>query len=285
MARSPGFLSRFGEEAALAIAVLVSLILMATGSHAASGLVGRVIAATFNPPRVLIGWFEEGRALRAAHDDLVGELVRLRIDLMRSQELTGENQRLRQVLDFCEESAAPMIATRVVARQGSPWSGDLTMIVDKGRSSGLQVGMAVLTPAGLVGRVAIANDYSSAIEPLFSRSLAVSAYDLRSRVVGIAHWTDGVLIGVEKVPLHCDMAVGDTLVTSGLGGGYPRGIGIGVLKKVEAFDYDLFLRIEFEPFVDFQRLEEMLVVLWHDPAEVDQVFQEINQTLIPVAAP
>jgi rod shape-determining protein MreC len=280
MARPPGLISHFADELVLASALLAALLLFAAGPRIGGGVIGRTVAATFNPPRAFVAWMEEGRVLREEHDALVAETARLKMAVLRDRELAMENQRLRHLLDFCEGSAAPMISARVVGLQGSAWSGDLRMILDKGERSGISVGMAVMTPQGLVGRVAIANDYSATVEPLYSRSLAVSAYDQRTRVVGIVRWSSGVHLGFEKVPLHCDVAPGDTLVTSGLGGGYPRGVGIGVISALEARDYDLFLRVEVNPFVDFQQIEEVLVVLDEAPGASNEArFDEADQTL------
>ena len=280
MARPQGLIGHFADELLLALAILAALLLYAAGPDLAGGVIGRTVAIAFNPPRAFVAWLEEGRALRDEHDALVAETARLKMDALRDQELLTENRRLRHLLDFCESSPAPLISARVVGLQGSAWSGDLRMILDKGERSGIAVGMPVMTPQGLVGRAAIANSRSATVEPLYSRSLAVSAYDQRSRVVGIVRWSSGFYLDLQKVPLHCDVAVGDTLVTSGLGGAYPRGIGIGVINALEARDYDLFLRVEVAPFVDFQQIEEVLVVLDDAPGtRSEATFDEADQTL------
>ncbi len=275
----------FKDEAVLVSAVVVSLVLIGLGDGALAHALGRVVALAFHPPRATVGWIDEGRALRREYSLIAGRLANAEHRLTRHQELATENRRLRDLLDFCERAPSALIAARVIALQGAPRSGDLTMIINKGARVGVQVGMAVITPDGLVGRIAIANDFSSAVEPLFSRQLAVSAYDLQTRVVGIARWFDGARISLDNVPLHCEVAIGDTIATSGLGARYPRGVRIGVVDRVQVHDYELFRKIGVSPSVEFNRIEGVLVVLSIDPEVEKLVFDETGQTLLPSRLP
>ncbi|MAE68968.1 MAG: rod shape-determining protein MreC [Gemmatimonadetes bacterium] len=275
----------FRDEAVLILAVALSLVLIGIGDGPLSHATLRVVALAFHPPRATVGWIDEGRALRREYSRIAGRLANAEQQLTRHQELRAENRRLRRVLDFCDRKPSALVAARVIALQGAPRSGDLTMIINKGARVGIRVGMAVITPDGFVGRIAIANDFSSAVEPLFSRQLAVSAYDLQTRVVGIARWFDGARISLDNVPLHCEVAVGDTIATSGLGARYPRGVRIGVVDRVQAHDYELFRKIDVTPSVEFNRIEEVLVVLSIDPEVESLVFDETGQTLLPSRQP
>ena len=270
----------YKDEAMLVLAIAASLLLIGIGEGVVARGLGRAVAVAFPPPRARGGGGNEGRILRREHERTLARLAEAEAQINRSRELLRENHRLAELLDFCEGGSAALVAARVIAVQGAARSGDLTMIVDKGARAGARVGMAVITPDGLVGRIAIANDFSSAVEPLYSRRLAVSVYDTRTRVVGIARWSDGLGIALGNVPLHCEVAAGDTVLTSGLGGRYPRGVRVGVVDRVEARDYELFRRIDINPAVELRRLDAVLIVLSHR-SEIDElIFDETDQTLI-----
>lgn len=274
-------LYRLRDELAFLACLIVAVGLMLGGRDSTVEVfLGRTVAYVFHPPRAAASLVEEVRGLRRSHEASEVALARARAELLRGSEIRVQHARLLALLEFCDTSPAPMTAARVIAQEGEPWAGDLSWTVGKGTRQGIDVGMPVITPDGLVGLVAVAHDLSSVVEPLYSRQMAVSAYGLRTRVVGMLRWSGGPWLDLDNVPLHCPIAVGDTIVTSGLGQLYPRGVPVGVVRTVTSRDYDLFLDVELEPAVDFHRLEDVLVVQGDDPGELPAGYVEIDQTLV-----
>ena len=100
----------------------------------------------------------------------------------------------------------------------------------------------------------------SLVETLASPEVAVSCRDQRSGIVGILRWVCGSQFGLDRVDAVEDVLVGDPLVTSGMGGIYPRGVPVGVVTRVENSLDGLFKQVEVRPYVDLNGLQDVFVV-------------------------
>jgi rod shape-determining protein MreC len=118
--------------------------------------------------------------------------------------------------------------------------------------------MAVIAPTGLVGRIVTPTAHVSKVQLLIDRNAAAGALVERSRAQGIVVGTGVDMLRMDFVPVTADVKSGDTIVTSGVDGIYPKGFVIG---KVEQVDNDgIYKAIRVRPTVEFNRLEEVLVV-------------------------
>jgi rod shape-determining protein MreC len=187
------------------------------------------------------------------------ELQELKLQLNKYRESDLANKRLRALLNFKTSIATPLLPAEVVAFDPSGWFQ--TILIDKGSNDGLVRDMAVVSAAGLVGRViGVSRHYAKVILILDSNS-AVDALIQRSRA-------RGVLVGVGRdrcllkyVQRNEDVQVGDQVVSSGMGGVFPKGLLLGVVQEVVRGNSGLFQRVEVNPIVDFSRLEEVMVVV------------------------
>jgi rod shape-determining protein MreC len=125
--------------------------------------------------------------------------------------------------------------------------------------------MAVIAPAGVVGRVVVPSLRAAKVQLLIDRNAAAGALIERSRAQGVVVGAGDELLRLEYVSEIADVAVGDVVVTSGIDGIFPKGFIIG---RVEALDRSgrAYRRIAVRPAVDFSSLEEVLVVLTPTPA-------------------
>jgi rod shape-determining protein MreC len=121
-------------------------------------------------------------------------------------------------------------------------------------------GVAVVAPQGLVGKVVLVEPRSAWVRPLNSRGCRVSTRLERTRVDGILDWTPGRGLHLTFVPLRMEAAIGDVVVTSGLGGTFPRGIPVGEVTSIEPNRADGSMRLLVRPAVDFDALEEVFLV-------------------------
>jgi rod shape-determining protein MreC len=134
--------------------------------------------------------------------------------------------------------------------------------VDAGRRNGLTGGEPVVTPGGLVGTVDRLEGSRARVRLLRNPNSPVGVRDIRSRVVGIVEWDPGRQRLIMKfVPTQADVAEGDTLVSSGLGGIFPPGLPVGLIEKVVNSDERLTQDVVVQPFARFDRLDEVLVLL------------------------
>jgi rod shape-determining protein MreC len=187
------------------------------------------------------------------------ELDRLQRENSRFRETLATDERLRELLQFKEDMEQPAIAAQVIARDPSGWFKSI--LISKGQASGVKVDMAVVNAQGVVGRVvSVSSDYAKVLLVIDQNS-AVDCLIQRSRERGMVKGVSARVCKVDYLARTSDVAVGDLVVTSGLGGVFPKGILIGRVEKVIEGSGEFFKDVVLTPAVDFGRLEEVLVVL------------------------
>ncbi|MEW6752754.1 MAG: rod shape-determining protein MreC [Candidatus Latescibacterota bacterium] len=189
---------------------------------------------------------------------LLTQNVELALDNMRLREAAWENLRLRRALNFRRRVGAPAVIPAEVIGRDPDQLYD-TIVIDAGRGAGVAQDCAVVTAAGLVGHVSSVDEHSSVVQ-LIMRS-SVSALVQSSRAQGIVSWVRGNRFRLRFVETGSRVQEGDRVVSSGLGGRYPKGIPIGVLVEVRTEQRNpLFQEVYLESSVDFLHLEEVFVV-------------------------
>lgn len=184
--------------------------------------------------------------------------LELELALLRGAE--RENSRLRAMLGYDPPPGYQTIPARVVGLDLDPLQG--VAWLDRGSSSGLQEGLAVLTVDGLVGVVDHVWKGRSRVRLLRNEFTPVSVRNTRSRGLGIVEWDPGQgRLRVNQVPYQADIAPGDTLVSSGLGGVFPPDLPVGVVAAVKSPPERLLMDVDLRPFGAFRRLEEVFVLL------------------------
>jgi rod shape-determining protein MreC len=236
---------------------LLSATLLILGESVCGGLSALAVDYVYAPflamkYRIVSGAtvFEENRLQQQQIADLSMENQHLR-------EQAGENERLRQLLEFSAAWSARTIPAEVVGPISST-SG--VMWIDAGRWRNVQVGWPVATEDGLVGRVVEITDRLSRVRTVWDRLSRVAIYDRRSRVAGIVAWESGPDLQLTFVLPSADVQEGDTLVSSGWGGVFPKGLQVGTVAAIDTAMSDAFLRISVRPFARANHLEHVFVV-------------------------
>jgi rod shape-determining protein MreC len=194
---------------------------------------------------------EENRRLQLE----VGTLKR-RLDQLQEQAL--ETQRLQRLLAMRQASQAAFLTARVVGKDATNWFK--TILLDRGSLEGVRRNQPVLAPDGLVGRVMDVTPTSARVQLLTDPVNAVGGLIQRTRVTGIVSGNLGAGARVRYLPLLADVVVGDEVVTSGMGGVFPKGIPVGRITAVERRSGALFQEATLAPAVDLSRLEEVLIL-------------------------
>jgi rod shape-determining protein MreC len=194
---------------------------------------------------------------RAELDALEARLVELEEQAVRLGELEGENVRLRDLLGFRERLAGEVLTAAVIGRDATGLARTLT--IDRGERDGVVKGAAVLAPAGVVGQVFLASATAARVLLITDHNSGLDAVVQRTRARGIVEGTANDGCGLKFVKRTEDLQPGDVVVTSGIDGIFPRGLPIGRLTAVDKRGQGLFQYASVEPFVDFDRLEEVLV--------------------------
>jgi len=194
---------------------------------------------------------------------LKGQIAALKRQDYHSRELLATYQRLRGLLRFTETTYDDIQAARVIGRD--PSGLFQSIIIDKGRDSGLSVNMPVVNGDGVVGRIVSVSDNYSKVLLLIDQNSAVDCLIQRSRDNGIVKGLSSDECVMDYVLKTSDIIVGDTIITSGIGGVFPKGIPVGEVTDIKDPSDELFLEVRIRPFVDFPKLEEILVILKEDP--------------------
>lgn len=219
------------------------------------------------PANYLAGFFENLQDLQNTYEE--NEELKTRVEKIASleaeiQELKKDNKELRDVLDAKQtlRDFEPLPAT-VIGRNPDRWHE--IMIINKGKTDGIEKNMAVVTATGLVGKVKSVNQFSSTVQLL-------SAMDPKNRISAVIQGEKDVygfvqgfdakkkLLMVKAIPSSEKIEKGQTVITSGMGGVFPKGLIIGKVEEVKPDQYGLNQTALIKPGADFYDIENVIVI-------------------------
>ncbi|NLG10292.1 MAG: rod shape-determining protein MreC [Coriobacteriaceae bacterium] len=190
---------------------------------------------------------------------LTAENEELRALVMQLEEYRQENERLSKMLELADTYSLDSTGARVISRSADTWNRILT--IDKGSSSGLRVGMPVLSANGLLGQIESVSQFSSTVRLITDSQSGVAAFLQSSRTEGIVSGSAEGLVYLSYIPLTATVQPGDVVVTSGAGGVYPKGIAIGEVASVDFSPTDVYQTIIIKPITRVSTYEEVLVLV------------------------
>ncbi len=198
------------------------------------------------------------RQVKAENDRLAGEVAGLRVRLQQERALASSAEELRRLLAL--RDVLPLRTTGAEVVGGSAVPDFRSITIGKGRNGGLRPDMAVMVPAGVVGRVVQAGARVSTVQLLIDSNAAAAATVERSRAQGIALGNGDGTLRLEYLSTTADVQQGDRVVTSGIDRVYPKGLTIGYVERVERRG-PAYRSVIIRPAVDFSGLETVLVVI------------------------
>jgi rod shape-determining protein MreC len=206
--------------------------------------------------------------IRSENDTLVRENKKLRAELTEMRRLAEDSGRYQRLLGLRDVTPAETVASRVVAVDASPYFRVARIEIDRGEGT-VRRGMPVLTPEGVVGRINRVAGKSSDVMLLVDPRSAIDVLVPRTGGRGILRGKsgeNGYRCSIEYLARGEPAKEGDAVVTSGLGGAFPRNLAVGHITKVIAGAVGLYQDVEVTPDVDFARLTDVLVVVAPPPA-------------------
>jgi len=198
------------------------------------------------------------RRVRAENLRLQEEMAALREEVRRLAEGGLENSRLRRLLDLPAGREFDLVAAQVIAKDTTNWFK--TIMINKGSEAGVQRSLPVIATEGLVGRVVEVMPWTAKVQLLTDPVSSVGALLQEQRVTGLVTGDRGQTATVKYLPLMAEVRVGDVVLTSGMGGVFPKGILVGTVTATHRKSGALFQEAAIQPSVDFGRLEEVLVI-------------------------
>ncbi|MGA8183655.1 MAG: rod shape-determining protein MreC [Terriglobia bacterium] len=191
-----------------------------------------------------------------ANKNLGSELVLARARIQQLSEEAAGVERLKALLQFKEQSPYKTVAAQVIA--SSPQEGSTTIVIDRGQDAGLEADMPVITPEGVVGKIASAYAHTAQVLLITDPTCGVGCLLEKSRIQGILKGS-----GREQCALHYVMddqkvPAGEAIITSGMDQVYPKGLLVG--HVVQSEEGNIYRRITVKPAASLNRLENVLVL-------------------------
>jgi rod shape-determining protein MreC len=254
----------------LGAAILLHVVLISAQVNTVSGLpllqvvtfggfseVQRATMAVIDGVRGMWSGYVALRQVQEENAALRQELQTLQVRFQQERAEAQRTDNLRQLLELRDRANLETVAAEVIAGPATP--DFRTVTVDKGSSDGLARDMAVISPAGVVGRVIMPSGRAAQVQLLIDRNAAAGVLIERTRVQGIVMGIGDGTLKLEYVPGTADVKTGDLVVTSGIDGIYPKGFVVGTIDHTDRGN-GAYHEISVRPAVDFARLEEVLIV-------------------------
>lgn len=209
-----------------------------------------------------------------------GRIAELEGTALEYDQLYRENIRLRQILNEKPEAEYALEFAEIVSKD--PQNFYTTLIVNKGSVHGVATGMPVIAyqngRKGLVGKVVEVRLYNSRVLSIVDQRSKTSVMLEASRATGIMSGESpkSAQTYLEYIDREIDVEEGERVITSGMGGLYPKGIWVGNIFKVEKKSYGLFHDLYIEPIVSFSSLEDVYIVKKLPDEEVIELLDEYD---------
>ncbi|MFN2118710.1 MAG: rod shape-determining protein MreC [Candidatus Promineifilaceae bacterium] len=262
----------------LSILVLIAILLTVLDR---TGNLDAALAFVRDPMSVTLGWtsqrtevvagaLEGPRDLQTAREEI--ETLSARVDALEREneelrEIEGEYQLLVDLFNRARQAPDYQRLTASVIGQ-DPNPAVRSIIIDKGSADGIRVGMPVESARGLVGQVYRTTPKSSQIVLITDSSSAIPARLGTSRATGILRGGGlGGVLTIEWIDLKYDIEIGESVLTSGLGGRFPQDLVVGRVIEVDRREAELFQQAVVQAAADLDSLEIVFVITDFEPVD------------------
>ena len=252
-----GLFSQKHGIVAFAFFLLLGILMRQAPEATQKSVISAALASVFYPAQMVISSVDEFRSVVHENEMLKEENARLRQETYYASEALQELARLHALVRFDDKWDYPIVTARVVGH--NPGRFLTTLVINRGTSRGVKEDMPVFSMNGLVGKVSKATLTHSRVQLLVDPNLKLSVLERRTRVVGFLESVDGRTLSA-MIPTHAGVKVGDTLITSGLGGIFPKGIPVGTVTQIRPSDLEVMQLMDVMPFQEFSSLEEVFVM-------------------------
>ena len=212
-----------------------------------------------------VDFFLNFSEVKLENEELKEKNTKLANELIEYESLKDEVERLREALNFTEsKNNYNYVGVNIIGYSGSSLSDGY--IIDKGSNDGIAKNMVVVSSKGLVGKVTKVASNFAIVQSILNENIAVAVMDQQTReatgvLQGLSDKKDNNMTVVYNLPISSDVKEGDIIITSGLGKIYPKEIPVGTVVSVEEDNVRVMKSAVVEPFVNFNEVEELFVVI------------------------
>jgi rod shape-determining protein MreC len=265
----------------VAIALVCLLLLTAQTRGLGMGRAADAVALVVTPLQIALVkihrealglWnaYVDWKSVRSENALLRLETERFRLEALQAEDIRQENIRLRRLLALRDRLPLSTLAGDVVGREEDGWVRALT--VNRGRGSGILRQTPVIVPEGLVGRVLQVRGGASVIQLVNDPYSTVGGVVQRTRTPGLVEGHTAGTLRLKFMARGAQVAIGDLVVTSGVGNLFPKGVPIGRVVAIQDKGSALFHYAVLAPVVDFARVEEVLLLTGQTPQDLASLF-------------
>jgi rod shape-determining protein MreC len=272
------FLSRYKIALLVLVLVLAGLQLAYSSLNKddGTGRIGRFIITVYMPVHQVVAWpfakilgvFDRYVflvRLRNENEDLHRQNEALLFENTSLAEVAEENEHLKTLLNMKTTTKAQTIFAKVVARSRS--QENRIILIDKGTSDGVSKNMMVLTPQGLVGHVSETTMNAAKVLLISDSTSVVDCIVQRTRVPGLVKGRGTNVCMMDFIHRTDDVEVGDTVISSGIGGVFQKGYIVGHVTLVDNETSEMFKNVEITPAVVFDHIEDVVLLPGATPVE------------------
>lgn len=216
------------------------------------------------------GYFISKKNLNEEIQRLTKENQLLQLDAARMEEMRQENENLRHLVSALAATTDHVVTTEVIGRPADPFSRRIQIAA--GTLDGVQVGMPVIGPFGVLGQVSRTVSHQSEVTLISDHKSRISVINNRTgQIFLLAGTGDSGLLTVAFAQPSADLQPGDELVTSGLDHLYPKAVLTAIVKSSTYVPGEAYRRVEATAAADLTDVQFATVVLVnpHPTAELD----------------
>lgn len=248
-------MNRQGPSGTILIAVVTVVILIIVNAIGLMKPVESILGLALKP---VTGLFSIGSDDSSENEQLRNKVSQLEAEVSKREEASRLNDALRSQLNFAQQSGFKLTGANIISQD--PTNYKQFMTIDRGSSSGIQKGQVVVSQGYLVGKITETTTNTAKVYLITDFNSAVPVLDQETRATGLVHGDRGFGLKLEMVPQTDTLKEGNTIITSGFGGEYPKGLVIGTVGTVNQRAADVFQSASINPGVDFRKLEEVFVI-------------------------
>lgn len=276
----PDLLKRLGAPFIIAFLILMTIVSMVTDRRSPgderselpwwqaivleiAAPIERVVSAPIGGVKAFFDEYVDLLGVRADNRRLRQRIAEIESENLQFREALVSSGHLARIASMRDEIEIPMLPAEVVGLDVAPWFR--SVLVDRGTQHGVEPGYPVITHEGVVGVVTATSSHAAKTMLLLDRQSAVDALVQRSRARGVLRGIGRERLEFEFVVRGADVVVGDEVVTSGLGGIYPKGLRLGRVSELREAGGRLTRIAVIDPAVDLGQLEQVFVMLRRGP--------------------
>ena len=238
-------------------------------------VLGSLVSTPFNAAGNVMGNLTASQETLSELREQNAELTAQVAELSESKKTS---ERLESLLNLQSTYSLTSTAARIIGNSSDAWSRAVT--IDKGTAAGFSCGMAVCNSGGVIGQIVEVSATTSTVQLITDEGSGVSAMIQSTRAQGMLQGQPDGSLRLSYVSTESDVKVGDIVITSGIGGVYPKGLPLGTVSSVEKSDNDVYYTIVVRAQSTAENNEEVLVItsLTDDQIASDQDVASANKS-------